>query len=210
MLGTSVLPPEAEAHLIRDPRLRPILAMATIEARDDHGGDVYYGLIRSVVYQQLSGKAAATIMGRFLDLFGDRYPQPEQLLALSDEALRGAGLSRAKVGYVRNVAIHFRENKLFALDWSTLPDEAIIEQLLPIKGVGRWTVEMVLIFVLHRPDVLPLDDLVIRNRLVDLLALDHLRGRAQRNAIISEAETWRPYRSWVSRLMYAWEHRRRQ
>lgn len=204
-----VLPPEAKAHLSKDPLLKPLLERITIEARPDFGGDVYFGLVRSIIYQQLSGKAAGTIMGRFLQLFPDEYPAPEQLLALTDEALRGVGLSRGKMAYVRNLATFFQEENLFSTSWSSMSDEEIIKKLTTVKGIGKWTVEMVLMFLLHRNDVLPLDDLVVRNRLVDLLQVDHLKGRAQKKAITEAAEKWRPYRSWASRLMYAWEHERR-
>lgn len=205
-----VLPAAARAHLSKDPLLAPLLDRIIIEERPDFGGDVYYGLIRSIIYQQLSGKAAGTIMNRFLQLFPEEYPHPEQLLDLSDEALRGVGLSRGKMSYVRNLATFFQEEKLFNTDWESMDDETIIKKLTTVKGIGKWTVEMVLMFLLHRDDVLPLDDLVVRNRLVNLLDLDHLKGRAQVKAITEAAEKWRPYRSWASRLMYAWEHERRK
>lgn len=206
---SSTIPLAAHEHLSKDPLLRPLLERVSIESRPDAGGDVYYGLVRSIIYQQLSGKAAGTIMGRFLQLFPEEYPEPDHLLALSDEALRGVGLSRGKMSYVRNLATFFQEEQLFNVNWAELDDDTIIKKLTTVKGIGKWTVEMVLMFLLHREDVLPLDDLVIRNRLVDLLQLDHLKGKAQKQAITEAAEKWRPYRSWASRLMYAWEHERR-
>lgn len=199
--------PEKVYHLLaQDPRLVPILQLAEVGPRPDFGGDVYFGLLRSIAYQQLSGKAAGTIFGRFLQLFPEEYPDPEQLLQLSETELRSAGLSRAKVNYLRNVAQFFLDEQLFSTDWNTWSDAAILEKLTQIKGVGNWTVEMVLMFILHREDLLPLDDLVVRNRMVRLYELDHLKGRAQTTALEAVAEAWRPYRSWGSRLMWAWAH----
>lgn len=205
-----MLPQSARIHLSKDPRLAPLLDKITIEERPDFGGDVYFGLVRSIVYQQLSGKSAAAILGRFLQLFPDEYPDPERLLTFSEAELRSVGLSRGKAAYLQNLATFFREERLFKVNWDAMDDEAIIEKITAVKGIGRWTVEMVLIFLLHRNDVLPLDDLVVRNRLVDLLEVEHLKGRAQLTAIREAAAEWRPYRSWVSRLMYAWEHERRK
>lgn len=193
-------------HLSQDVKLVPILEIATVMPRPDFGGDVYFGLLRSIAYQQLSGKAAGTIFGRFLQLFPDEYPDPEQLLELSETELRSAGLSRAKVDYMQNVARFFLDEKLFATDWNEWTDADILKKLTQIKGVGNWTVEMVLMFILHREDLLPLDDLVVRNRMVKLYELDELKGRAQTKALEEVAEAWRPYRSWGSRLMWAWAH----
>ena len=193
-------------HLAQDPKLVLILEIATISPRPDFGGDVYFGLLRSIAYQQLSGKAAGTIFGRFLQLFPDEYPDPEQLLNFSETELRSVGFSRSKVSYVQNVARFFLEEKLFATDWNAWTDDEMLKKLTQIKGVGNWTVEMVLMFILHREDLLPLDDLVVRNRMVRLYELDHLKGRAQTQALEAVAESWRPYRSWGSRLMWAWAH----
>lgn len=201
-----MLTEKVQIHLAKDPKLVPILEIATVGPRPDFDGDVYFGLLRSIAYQQLSGKAAGTIFGRFLQLFPDEYPDPEQLLSLSEAELRSAGLSRPKVNYVQNVANFFLEEKLFATDWNEWTDEEILNKLTQIKGVGNWTVEMVLMFILHREDLLPLDDLVVRNRMVQLYGLEKLKGRAQTKALEEVAEAWRPYRSWGSRLMWAWAH----
>ncbi|MDV7402808.1 DNA-3-methyladenine glycosylase 2 family protein, partial [Arthrospira platensis SPKY1] len=107
-----------------------------------------FGLLRAIAYQQLSGKAAATIFHRFLALFPNNYPVPERLLAFSEAALRSAGLSRAKADYMRNIAHYFTEHKLFRTEWAELPDEDIMQMLTAIRGVGKWTAEMVLLFIL--------------------------------------------------------------
>lgn len=201
-----MLPPLIATHLAKDPKLPPILAIAQVEERPDFGGDVYFGLLRAIAYQQLSGKAANTIFLRFLGLFPDEYPEAERLLAFSEPELRRVGLSRAKANYMQNIAEYFTEHRLFQIDWTALDDESVLERLTAIKGVGKWTAEMVLMFILHRPDVLPLDDLVVRKRMVELYELGELKGKAQTKALEAVAEIWRPYRSWGSRLMWAWAH----
>ncbi len=194
---------KAILHLAQDPHLGPIVATHTLKPRPDHGGDVYFGLLRSITYQQLSGRAAGTIFGRFLDLFPDGYPHPERLLDLSESDLRSVGMSRPKAAYLHNVATFWEENHLLNQDWSELSDSEIMDFLTQIKGVGRWTVEMVLMFVLKRPDLLPLDDLVVRRNLIQLFGLEALRGKALIIALTKAAEPWRPYRSYASR--YLWE-----
>ncbi len=194
---------KANPHLARDPKLAPLVATLTPKERPDFDGDVYFGLLRSIAYQQLSGRAAGTIFGRFLGLFPDGYPHAERLLALSVADLRAVGMSRSKAAYLQNVATFWEERKLLALHWEELSDEAVVDLLTQIKGVGRWTVEMVLMFVLRRPDVLPLDDLVVRRNMVALFELDHLKGKALTTALTAAAEPWRPYRTFASR--YLWE-----
>ncbi len=189
-------------HLRREPRLAPVVAAHTLKERPDFGGDVYFGLIRSITHQQLSGRAAGTIFGRFLELFPDGYPHPTQLLELSVGDLRAVGMSRPKAGYLRRVAEFWLEHRLINQDWSIYSDEEIIDLLTTIKGVGRWTVEMVLMFILHRPDLLPIDDLVVRRNLIALFDLHELKGKALVNSLTEAAEPWRPYRSFASRFLW--------
>lgn len=195
------------AHLSQEPNIAPIVAKLTIPPRPDHGGDVYFGLQRSIAYQQLSGKAAGTIFGRFLDLFPDGYPHPEALLEMDDDAIRAAGMSRPKTNYVKNVAQYWLDNKLIVADWEQWSDQEIIDRLTTIKGVGQWTVEMVLMFVLQRPDLLPLDDLVVKRNIIQLFGIDaeQLKGKKLSAEIVRCCEPWRPYRSYASRFMWAWE-----
>ncbi len=205
-----MLPTAVAQHLAKDLTLQPIMALASVEERPDFSGDVYFGLLRAIAYQQLSGKAATTIFNRFLGLFPNEYPEASRLLAFSEAELRSVGLSGAKANYMQNIAEYFTEHRLFRIDWTALDDQSILDSLTAIKGVGKWTAEMVLIFILHRPDVLPLDDLVVRNRMIQLYQLGTLKGKAQTLALEAAAEAWRPYRSWGSRLMWAWEHYDRQ
>jgi DNA-3-methyladenine glycosylase II len=199
-----MLPPAIRAHLSKEPRIAPIVAKLDIPDQPDHGGDVYFGLQRSIAYQQLSGKAAGTIFGRFLQLFPDEYPHPEQLLEMDDAAIRAAGMSRGKTAYIKNVAEYWLDNRLINADWDQWTDEEIISMLTSIKGVGQWTVEMVLMFVLQRPDLLPLDDLVVKRNIIELFGIDKtLRGKKMKEALLRATEPWRPYRSYASRFMWA-------
>lgn len=200
-----MIDPAIRAHLAKEPYIAPIVARLTVPPRPDHGGDVYFGLMRSIAYQQLSGKAAGIIFGRFLDLFPNGYPHPETLLEMNDEAIRAAGMSRPKTAYVKNVARYWLDRQLIQADWPQWTDEELIEMLTTIKGVGRWTVEMVLMFVLQRPDLLPLDDLVVKRQIIRLFGIDDeaLRGKKLNAEIIRRCEPWRPYRSYASRFMWA-------
>ena len=157
-------------------------------------------LLRSIVYQQLSGKAAGSIHRRLLDLFPNRRPSARALLGLDDAELRAAGLSRSKVLSVRDLAAKAAARKVpsrRALD--AMDDEAIIERLIEIRGIGRWTVEMLLIFTLDRPDVLPVTDLGIRRGFMVCRGTDELPEPAD---LLEQGEIWRPYRSVAS--WYLW------
>ena len=195
--------PEIITHLQQEPAIAPLLARYILKPRPDHNGDVYFGILRSITYQQLSGRAAGTIFGRLLEVFPDGYPHPDRLLQLSVADLRTVGMSRPKAAYLHGVAEFWLEHKLIDRDWSADTDQEIIDLLTQIKGVGQWTVEMVLMFVLKRPDLLPLDDLVVRRNLITLFGLEELKGKALVAAMIEAAEPWRPYRSYASR--YLWE-----
>ncbi len=157
-------------------------------------------LLRSIVYQQLSGKAADSIHGRLLDLFPGRRPSARALLALDDSRLRAAGLSRSKVLSVRDLATRTAARRLpnrRALD--AMDDEAIVERLTEIRGIGRWTVEMLLIFTLARPDVLPVTDLGVRRGFMVCRGTGELPEPADLRA---HGEIWRPWRSVAS--WYLW------
>lgn len=154
--------------------------------------DPYRALVRAVVFQQLSGKAASTIHGRVLALFPDKdHPDPEDLLVASDETLRSAGLSRQKAAALKDIA-QKRVDGIIppARALTRLPDEEIIERLTAARGVGRWTVEMYLIFTLGRPDVLPIDDLGVRKGAEKLY-----RRSFTPKELGAYGERWGPWRS---------------
>ena len=123
---------------------------------------------------------------------------------MDDDAIRAAGMSRSKTAYIKNVAQYWLDHKLINADWAQWADEEIISMLTTIKGVGQWTVEMVLMFVLQRPDLLPLDDLVVKRNIIELFGIDKsLRGKKMNAEILRVTEPWRPYRSYASRFMWA-------
>jgi DNA-3-methyladenine glycosylase II len=162
--------------------------------------DAYGMLLRSVVGQQLSVKAAATIYGRVLDLFGGTTPPPKDLLEIEPEKLREAGLSGRKVEYVRDLASHVLSGQLELDRLESLSDEEVIEEITAIRGFGLWSAQMFLIFFLERPDVLPAGDLDIRNAIKSAYGLDEGPPPAELERI---AEPWRPHRTLAS--IYLWE-----
>ena len=198
-----LLQKEIKTYLSQDERLESIITNVELPTLQGDG-DVYAALIRSIVSQQLSTKAAATIYNRFLNLFENRYPNKDVVIAFSEEQLRSVGLSRQKANYIKNVAHFFLEiEKDRETDWASMTDEAIITYLTQIKGVGKWTVEMMLMFTLQRLDVLPLDDLAIRNRMIKLYDVQ-ATGKQIKVELTSIAESWRPYRSVACRYLWQW------
>ncbi len=162
-------------------------------------GTLFGQLARAIVYQQLSGKAAATIHGRFEALFAPAAPSPAGLAAIDDEALRAAGLSRPKAAYMRGLAEHLGERDLTLADLQALDDDAIVADLTRIKGIGRWTVEMLLMFNLGRPDVLPVDDLGVQ-RGIELTY--GLAARPRPREVAAFGEKWRPHRTVASWFLW--------
>ncbi len=158
-------------------------------------------LVGAIVSQQLSTRAAATIFGRFVALFPDgAIPGAAAIHALEDQALRGVGLSGQKVGYLRDLCARIGDERLRLEELDALPDEQVIERLTAVKGFGRWTAEMFLMFRLHRPDVLPVGDLGI---VTAIQRLYRLRKRPDAKRIRKIGEPWRPYRSVAS--WYLWQ-----
>ena len=154
----------ALAHLRRaDERIaRVIDQVGTCRFAPRIEGTHFDALLRAIVYQQLSGKAASTILGRILALYGGAYPTADQLAATPEEQLRAAGLSRQKLSYLRDLARHVQDGSLPLDRVDDLDDAEIIEALTAVKGIGRWSAQMFLMFRLGRPDVLPDADLGIR------------------------------------------------
>jgi len=157
-------------------------------------------LVGAIVSQQLSTKAAATIFGRFSALFPDGAITAEGISAIDDARLRAVGLSGQKIGYLRDLSARIRDGRLNLDELERLPDEAVIERLTAVKGFGRWTAEMFLMFRLHRPDVLPAGDLGIVNAIQRLY---RLRKRPNPKRILKIGEAWKPYRSVAS--WYLWQ-----
>jgi len=158
-------------------------------------------LVGAIVSQQLSTKAAATIFGRFLSLFPEKQiPNAAAIEVLDDATLRGVGLSGQKVGYLRDLCARLGDGRLRLEELDDLPDEVVIERLTAVKGFGRWTAEMFLMFRLHRPDVLPVGDLGIVNAVRKLYGL---RKHPDPKRLQKIGEAWRPYRSVA--CWYLWQ-----
>jgi len=167
---------------------------------EERPGDAYGALLRAIVGQQLSTKAARTIYLRVLDLFGGKTPSPEQLLEVSEADLRGAGLSGRKVEYVRDLATHVLEGELELDKLEQLGDEEVIEEIVAVRGLGRWTAEMFLLFHLERPDVISGGDLGIRKAIQVEYGLEEMPTPQQ---VVEISERWSPQRSLAS--LYLWE-----
>ncbi|KAA3438357.1 DNA-3-methyladenine glycosylase family protein [Rufibacter hautae] len=200
---TSSTMANAHASLFRqDPILYQLVLQASEIKISDASRPIYEALFSSVISQQLSVKAAATIKARFLALFPENYPDPGLVLSLSVEQMRAVGLSRQKIGYLQNIAEHKAAGKLEDDQLAHLPDEELITQLIEIKGIGRWTAEMILMFALHRPDVMPVDDLGIYNAMKRLYSLEDAHKKARAN-MMKLSEPWRPHRTLACR--YLWQ-----
>ena len=190
----------AVGHLRRaDPVLEGIIgAVGPCRLRQEDGGGPFAALVEAILYQQITGKAAATIHGRLREAVGRKHPRPPDIAGLSDERLRSAGLSRQKIGYLRDLA-EKAANGLPLRRLRRLGDDDVVAALTGVKGIGRWTAEMFLMFRLGRLDVLPVDDYGIRKAM----------QRAYRKRALPKpewmrrtAEPWRPYRTVAS--WYLW------
>jgi DNA-3-methyladenine glycosylase II len=182
---------DACAHLMDKDRvmkrLIPEFGDGCLETR----GDAFMTLARSIVGQQISVKAAQAVWDRFMLLL-DASLTPANVLKLRVDDMRAAGLSARKVEYLVDLALHFDNGSLHVKDWAAMPDEAIIKELVSIRGIGRWTAEMFLIFYLMRPDVLPLDDI----GLIKGISLNYFSGDAVSRSDAREvASAWAPYRT---------------
>jgi DNA-3-methyladenine glycosylase II len=169
------------------------------DLRRERPGDAYGALLRSIVGQQLSTKAASTIYGRMLELFGGHAPTPKQLLKANPDKIRAAGLSRPKIAYLRDLAQHVEEGTLELERLPDLPDEEVSAQLTAIKGLGQWTADMFLMFHLGRPDVLPVGDQGIRRA---VKVEYRLRKFPDPKRLEKIAKPWRPHRTLA--CLYLW------
>lgn len=189
---------EAIVHLRKaDPVMRAIIDQVgayQIQFRDPN----FETLVKSIVYQQLSGRVAGVIFGRVTDAAGGRLT-PEGILKLRPVRMRTLGLSGQKTAYIRDLARHARDGRVAFEELARLPDEAVIERLTEVKGIGVWTAHMFLIFALRRPNVLPTGDLGIRNAIRKAYGLLELPKPAEMETL---SEPWRPYRTVAS--WYLW------
>jgi DNA-3-methyladenine glycosylase II len=182
----------ARRALMRDPVLAPIIRKhKTRSLLDSPNLDPFPALVRTITAQQISTKAAATIHGRLIALMKEEV-SPDALLALTDDQFRQAGLSRQKAGYLRDLASKVNSGELPIASLHELDDEAVIDAIVKVKGLGRWSAEMFLMFRLRRPDVLPVGDLGIVNAIQRLYRLRKKPTAARMQKI---GEAWRPYRT---------------
>jgi len=190
------------AHLsAADPKLGELIERVGAARLELHRTQSpFESLVRSIVYQQLSGKAAATIHGRLAELFPDRRVRPELLLTHADERLRAAGLSRGKVAALRDLATRTLDGTVPRRDeLGSMADDEIVERLVRVRGIGRWTVEMLLIFGLGRPDVLPVHDLGVRH---GFKLTYRKRSMPTAEELTRRGERWRPFRTVASWYMW--------
>ncbi|QHL86555.1 DNA-3-methyladenine glycosylase 2 family protein [Nibribacter ruber] len=186
----------------KDPLLQQLVEQDPAIELTQERQPIYDSLLSSIISQQLSVKAAATIKQRFLALFPENNPKPELVLAASTEELRGVGLSGQKVNYVRSVAQQKLDGLLEDADIAHLPDEKLIQRLVAIKGIGRWSAEMILMFALQRLDVMAVDDLGIYNAMKRLYGWQETHKEAKQK-MQAQAELWRPNRTLACR--YLWQ-----
>lgn len=183
-------------HLSKDKKLKKL-----IDAHEPYKltrrKDVHHYLVASIMSQQLSAKVADTILRRYLNIYDGAVPQPQEILDTPPATLRAIGLSNAKVSYVHNVARFAIEQGLDHRRLNKMENEEVIAYMTQIKGVGRWTAEMLLMFALGREDVFAADDLGIQNAMIRLYKLDRTDKKAFRQELLRISEKWSPYRTYA-------------
>jgi DNA-3-methyladenine glycosylase II len=192
------------AHLSKDKKLASIIASQQkyeLQKRNQ----VHLHICSSIISQQLSTKVAAVIYGRFLALFKKKNPSPQDIVAVPFDELRAIGLSNAKTTYVLNVCQFFIDNGIKDAQLHKMADEELINYLVQIKGVGRWTAEMILMFTLGREDVFAVDDLGIQQAMTKLYKLDPTDKKAMKEKMISISGKWKPYRTYACRYLWGWK-----
>jgi len=187
-------------YLSRDKDLKTLIdhfGVITLKRRRNY----FKSLLRSIIHQQLSGKAARTIENRFLELYnGNRYPTPEEVLKTPAEAIQNVGISRMKTEYIRGLAKIIDDGDIRLEKLPELSNDEVGNVLKEVKGIGQWTVDMFLIFSLNRPDIFPLNDLGIQKGLMLLLGRQKILSR---ESMLSHSKKWKPYRTLAS--LYLWK-----
>ena len=191
-------------HLAKDKKLKKLIeGVEPLSVR--RSKDILFYLIASIMSQQLSTKVADTIKNRFLALYDGRIPLPDEVLATPPETLRSIGLSNAKVSYVLNVARFALEHGLDDEVLHKMDNEDVIAYLTQIKGVGRWTVEMLLMFGLGREDIFAIDDWGVQNAMIHIYKLDRTDKKAFREALLRISQKWSPYRTYACMHLWRWK-----
>lgn len=186
-------------HLRRcDPKLAKIIsAVGSYEIKTR--SRPFEALVESIIYQQLAGAAADAILKRFVQLYAGKFPTPDQLTSTKDELLRSVGLSARKIGYLKDLAGRIIAGSLRLDLFDGISDEQVVDQLVQVKGIGKWTAEMFMIFCLGRADVLPVGDLGLRKAIQRAYCIEELPDA---KAIYKIAEKWKPYRSFATWYMW--------
>ncbi|MCI1266321.1 MAG: DNA-3-methyladenine glycosylase 2 family protein [Saprospiraceae bacterium] len=197
---------KAHSHLLKDAKLKKIIGNLPKDhvAFPEFDGQVREHLISSIVSQQLSTKVARVILDRFINFFDGTFPSSKAILNVEPILLKSVGLSLQKAQYIHNISMYFEENNRQNEDFIGLSDEQIIAELTQIKGVGKWTVEMVLIFCLGRQDVFAVDDFGIQSSIINAYKLK-LEKKELKQKMLKIAEKWRPYRTLA--CLYLWASR---
>ena len=185
---------KAVAHLKKDARLKPVIARYPKPEfdRGQRGLGAFQALTRAIIFQQLSGKAARTILERFLELYNKKFPTPEDVLKTPHAKIRGAGISNQKASYLKDLAVKFQDGTINPRKFRTMSDEEVYEHVVSVKGIGPWTTDMFLMFTLLRPDVLPTGDLGIQKGFKRVFNMRTLPTPEKMEKL---AEGWRPYRT---------------
>jgi len=191
-------------HLSTDAGLRKIILLQD-PPQLTRKRQVWLHLCGSIMSQQLSTKVADIIHQRFLALYPGRKPSMEAILDTPYETLRGVGLSNAKTQYVQNVCRFFRDEKISDAQLYRMPDEEVIAYLTQIKGVGQWTVEMLLMFTLAREDVFAVDDLGIQQSMARLYGWDPADKKGLKENMLQRSKRWSPYRTYACRYLWGWK-----
>lgn len=191
-------------HLAKDKRLKKIIDLQEpylLKLRKK----VYLQLAYSILSQQLNTKVAKVLQQRFLDLYDGKEPTPQQILNTPATVFRSIGFSNAKASYVHNVARFFAENKITDASLYKMSDEEVLELLTQIKGVGKWTVEMILMFTLGREDIFAIDDLGLKQGVIKLYKIKETDPKLLREKIQKISLKWSPYRTFASRYLWGWK-----
>jgi DNA-3-methyladenine glycosylase II len=192
------------AHLSKDKKLAKLLVSAEPLSLKFHK-NICLRLCASIMGQQLSTKVARVIYHRFLELYDGKEPTPQQIVDTPFEKLRGIGLSNAKAQYVLNVARFAIDNGITDKRLNSMSDEEVVELLTQIKGVGRWTVEMLLMFTLGREDVFSADDFGIQSAMMKLYKLDNSDKKELREKMLKISRKWAPYRTYACLYLWRWK-----
>jgi DNA-3-methyladenine glycosylase II len=194
---------EYQLHLKKDKKFAPLLAQANHAIKKRKNTPVR--LMASIISQQLSTKVAAIIFGRFIVLFDGKEPSCEQVLECTNDQLRSIGLSQSKVHYIQNVAQFFLEHQITDKQLYKMEPDAIIDLLTQIKGVGKWTVQMLMLFSLGQEDVFAVDDLGIQQAMIRLYKIKYDTKKELHTKMLTISNKWTPYRSYACLHLWQWK-----